>query len=159
MSESTPWLDPYHSLYGGDREPSLGRLALKMEPAGKVRVFAMVDPITQSVLSPLHDGIARLLKSIPNDATFDQRASVNRCFEKSKKFNCSYGFDLSAATDRLPVSIQVDVLSSLIGREAATLWRDLLVGRSYFLDENEDLGIKPHFLKYAVGQPMGAKTS
>jgi len=33
----------------------LGQLALKEEAAGKIRVFAMVDIWTQSVLKPLHD--------------------------------------------------------------------------------------------------------
>jgi hypothetical protein len=33
----------------------LGQLALKEEAAGKIRVFAMVDIWTQSVLKPLHN--------------------------------------------------------------------------------------------------------
>jgi len=35
----------------------LGRLALKEEGAGKVRVFAIADVVTQSVLEPLHKWI------------------------------------------------------------------------------------------------------
>jgi hypothetical protein len=34
---------------------AMGKLSLKVEPAGKVRVFAMVDAITQSALKPLHE--------------------------------------------------------------------------------------------------------
>jgi hypothetical protein len=34
---------------------TLGRLALKEEAAGKVRVFAIADLITQSVFGPLHE--------------------------------------------------------------------------------------------------------
>lgn len=33
----------------------LGKLGFKDEPAGKVRVFAMVDVITQTLMSPLHE--------------------------------------------------------------------------------------------------------
>lgn len=33
----------------------IGSLAFKEEAAGKLRVFAMVDVITQSILKPLHD--------------------------------------------------------------------------------------------------------
>jgi hypothetical protein len=33
---------------------SLGRLGIKKEAAGKVRVFAMVDPFTNWLLRPLH---------------------------------------------------------------------------------------------------------
>jgi hypothetical protein len=36
-------------------EVILGQLALKEEAAGKIRVFAMVDIWTQSVLKPLHN--------------------------------------------------------------------------------------------------------
>jgi len=35
--------------------PKIGQLSIKEEAAGKVRVFAMVDSLTQSVLKPLHD--------------------------------------------------------------------------------------------------------
>jgi hypothetical protein len=35
--------------------------------------------------------------------------------DKSQKANCAYCFDLSAATDRLPVSLQVSILDSLFG--------------------------------------------
>lgn len=55
---------------------------MKDEPAGKVRVFALVDVWTQSILKPLHDSIFSFLRRLPNDATFDQRASVRRCIEK-----------------------------------------------------------------------------
>jgi hypothetical protein len=58
------------------------------------------------------------LKALPNDATFNQSASVLRCFEKVK-CGKSFGYDLSAATDRLPISIQVKVLSSFYGEEVA----------------------------------------
>jgi hypothetical protein len=50
----------------------IGKLGFKQEPAGKVRVFAMVDIITQWMLEPLHRLIFRKLKDIPMDGTFDQ---------------------------------------------------------------------------------------
>jgi len=67
----------------------------------------------------LHNSIFAFLKSRSNDATFDQGEAVKRCFTKVKEYHCAYGFDLSAATDRLPISIQVDVLSSLFGLDFA----------------------------------------
>lgn len=70
-------------------------------------------------MRPLHDAIFSFLKSLPNDGTFDQRASVKRCFSKVSSAKCSFGYDLSAATDRLPISIQVQVLSSLFGVDFA----------------------------------------
>jgi len=106
-------------LPDGIRKYPIGQLALKTEAAGKVRVFAMVDVWTQSVLKPLHDSISSILKSLPNDGTFNQRAAVTRCFSKAESAGLSYGYDLSAATDRLPIVLQVAVLSPLFGREVA----------------------------------------
>jgi hypothetical protein len=39
--------------------------------------------------------------------------------EKSKVAGKSFGYDLSAATDRLPISLQVDILSVWFGSEFA----------------------------------------
>jgi len=61
------------------------------------------------------------LRSLPNDGTFDQDASVRRCIEKSNKSCKSFGYDLSAATDRLPIDLQVSVLEAIIGLPLATL--------------------------------------
>ena len=93
----------------------MGQLSTKKEAAGKVRVFAMVDFWTQSLLRPLHDYLATFLQSLPNDGTFNQSASVKRCFEKAEKAGYSLGYDLSAATDRLPISVQMSVIESLFG--------------------------------------------
>jgi hypothetical protein len=69
-----------------------------------------------------------------------------------------YSFDLSAATDRLPLSIQKVLLSSVLGPWAAEVWGTLLVGRTY-LALHKQLGKKPVDLQYATGQPMGALSS
>jgi hypothetical protein len=98
----------------GDYVPPAGRLALKEEAAGKVRVFAMVTTWDQIALKPLHDMLFAFLKTVPNDATFDQDSSVRRCLEKSTLTGCSFGYDLSAATDRLPLSIQEQILDKII---------------------------------------------
>lgn len=60
-----------------DPDMPIGSLGLKDEP-GKVRVFAMVDPVTQWVMYPLHKAIFQLLGRIPQDATFDQDDGVER---------------------------------------------------------------------------------
>jgi hypothetical protein len=72
--------------------------------------------------------------------------------EKVKVSKKSFGYDLSAATDRLPIDIQVSVLKGFFGPLLAEKWKDLLVGREYILDNQ-------HKLSYAVGQPMGALSS
>lgn len=97
----------------------IGQLQTKKEAAGKIRVFAMVDVWTQSALKPLHDALFSILQRLPNDGTFDQHASVKRCIVKSKASKLSFGYDLSAATDRLPISLQVSILSQIFGPDFA----------------------------------------
>lgn len=134
----------------------------------------MVDAWTQCLLNPLHQLLFGFLRSLPNDGTFNQDASFARCVQKSKSSGCSYGYDLSAATDRLPVSIQEAILASVFSKigvvdfnSAASYWREILVGRPYAVGSSSvdtadikagGLGDNPP-IKYAVGQPMGALSS
>jgi len=99
------------------KENSLSQFAIKEEAAGKVRVFALIDSISQSVLRPLHDYLFSVLKVIPNDGTFDQDKSVERSKEKAKLYNCAYSFDLSSATDRLPRSLTGSILEGMLKLE------------------------------------------
>jgi len=49
-----------------ERGLTLGRLSIKEEPAGKARVFAITDSITQTIMLPLHEEVFLDLK-IPSD--------------------------------------------------------------------------------------------
>jgi len=136
-----------------------GRLGFKQEP-GKIRVFAMVNLITQTLMEPLHKWIFARLRQIRTDGTFNQLAPVERLVKgfKGKEFVASY--DLSAATDRLPVVIQKALLEPLLGKMIASLWAFLLVGRPYRLPKvakSYNLGFDRVY--YRVGQPMGALSS
>jgi hypothetical protein len=137
--------------------PILGQLALKEEAAGKIRVFAIVDMWTQSLLSPLHLYLFSILKRIPCDGTFDQGSSVKRASEKCIKAGCSFGYDLSAATDRLPILLQMALISELFSFEFARDWARLLVGREYYLPKSDHS--EEGSYSYSVGQPMGALSS
>jgi len=64
-------------------------------------------------MQPIHKLLTSILKSLPNDGTADQGASYKRARDKSIKFGCSFGYDLSAATDRLPIAIQVPILAGV----------------------------------------------
>jgi hypothetical protein len=144
---------------------SIGRLVGLQEAAGKVRVIAMVDIFTQYILKPLHDYIFKMvLRYIPQDGTFDQEkplvrlqnimksGSFPRCWN-GKKANPKWiaSYDLSAATDCLPIRIQIALLEPILGSELARSWRSLLVGRPY--------SYKGKSIFYGVGQPMGAYSS
>lgn len=60
----------------------LGKLSKKPEPAGKIRVFAIADIWTQSVLKPYHEYLFDILRQIPQDGTFDQAKPLNILREK-----------------------------------------------------------------------------
>jgi hypothetical protein len=144
------------------RKPALGRISFKEEPAGKLRLFAMVDIWTQSCLFPLHKELFNLLKIIPNDGTLDQDLSVNRSKEKSLKAGKAFSFDLTAATDRLPVSIQSLILDRIFDSYPGIgeLWKGLLVERDYVLPRGKyKTSYTEDSVKYRVGQPMGAYSS
>jgi hypothetical protein len=138
------------------RNTPLGKLGLKQEAAGKVRVFAMVDSWTQWCLSPLHKELFRILDTFPMDGTHDQLKPL----ELHTKWKSLDSLDLSAATDRLPALLQRDLLAELIDPVYADNWYKLLVGREYFVTyKDSNKVIRNESLRYRVGQPMGALSS
>jgi len=147
------WLPSTKASASGE----VGQLAFKEEAAGKLRIFAIVDFWTQNLLRPLHDCLFDLLKRIPNDGTFDQDASVKRSVSKSQVSGRAWSFDLSSATDRLPVSIQYRLLDMILPIKVGKPWANLLVSRWYHVPEyGSNMATK---VRYAVGQPMGALSS
>jgi hypothetical protein len=146
---------------------NVGKLGLKVEAAGKMRVFAMVDPWTQWILAPIHKGIFHILERIPTDGTFDQLKPLKKGL-KPIALNVQkpmFSMDLSSATDRLPIKLQralVEDLFDLTLCESAA-WVDVLVKRPYALSKKmislSGLKDKDPKLFYEVGQPMGALSS
>jgi hypothetical protein len=138
---------------------SMGRLGFKEEAAGKVRVFAMVDPFTQWAMKPLHEDIFELLALMPEDGTKDQLAPVRRLVKRNPK-GPFFSFDLTAATDRLPIIIQMVILAKFLTARGADLWATLLVGRKYDYVYKPKVGkTQTGTVVYEAGQPMGALSS
>jgi len=111
-----------------------------------------------------------VLRTIVSDCTFDQigrlegvRDIILSRYPNSRKR--AYSFDLSAATDRLPISLQAHILSLLMGQDAAGAWAEILVNRDYQLPNSlcrllKKMGLPaPESVSYTVGQPMGALSS
>lgn len=137
----------------------LGKLGLKDEP-GKVRVFAMVDWWTQVLLRPLHLLVFSLLRKIRQDATFDQGRGVRYANRLSRSGLKAYCYDLSAATDRLPVLLQAMLVNCIVPG-AGQLWAQILVDRAYAVPvaaRRRGFHVA-EAVYYSVGQPMGALSS
>jgi len=132
-----------------------GRLSVVYDQAGKARVIAITSYWFQLCLKPLHLFLFKKLRSIEQDGTFDQNLPFSTLLKRlSRKKPVLYGFDLSAATDRLPIDLQDDILK-LIGFNLP--WKELLDIKWYpnFKIDGEI----PDPVNYSVGQPMGALSS
>jgi len=158
LEEVAKWASPV-KVFQRFAPPYLAKLGLKEEP-GKVRVFAMVDWWTQMLLRPVHKALFKILKGIRQDATFDQERGVKWGMRIIGKTAFAASYDLSAATDRLPVLLQSFLINHL-WPGCGQLWAELLVGRSYAVPRKaRGWGMKiPEHVTYAVGQPMGALSS
>lgn len=68
------------------------------------------------LLRPIHKLLFKILSRIPQDATFDQDEGVRKGVQMLRKSRFAASYDLSAATDRLPVFIQTQLISAIIPR-------------------------------------------
>jgi len=140
--------------------PKLTKLSFLQEPAGKVRVIAIVDWWSQQALKPIHEWMFDLLASLPTDATFSQEGSL-RTFAKEVGKSV-YSFDLKSATEMIPQELYRIVFSAFWTGERASVWMDLLVDRwfhYYYKDEKSPENNMSGVTRYRRGQPMGALSS
>lgn len=113
----------------------------------KVRVIAIGDYWSQTVLLPLHNYLFRVLKKIPQDCTFSQDSAPGKL--KGASFYSS--IDLSNATDRFPIALIADVLRGVLPEQYIQDWKHLMVGLPF--DFNGKM------ISYSVGNPMGFYSS
>lgn len=116
---------------------------------GKTRVIAVLDYFSQSCLKPFHSWLFRVLKRIPQDYTFNQGGFL----EQSRKWDNLYSCDLTAATDRFPISVIVEVLLGVFPSVWVKAWRNVMVGYPFWVQRvGKDMS-------YSRGNPMGAYSS
>lgn len=82
----------------------------------------MVDAWSQWLLSPLHEFIFSILRTIKEDGTFDQLRPVvalrDKLYPTKVKGRTFASIDLSAATDRLPIALQISLVRALVKTKA-----------------------------------------
>jgi hypothetical protein len=165
-SKSTRTRTGYMHVSDWKRQLRLGRIHEIPEPAGKVRVVAMVTWWIQCLLYPLHDWIFQnVLRLIPQDGTHDQGKPLEMLNQKIVELLGTtgkahvYSFDLKAATDRIPSELTVSVLGNLVTPAVAKSWKELLVGFSYSnrsLRKRDACYFGEAQIRYGTGMPMGA---
>jgi hypothetical protein len=89
----------------------LRKISLVKDPEMKLRPIAIFDYWSQASLKDLHHRSFDALRKFSQDCTFNHN--------HAKPSNDNFCFDLTAATDRFPLKIQVEFLSSVIGPEKA----------------------------------------
>lgn len=132
------------------------RLHSIYDPEAKHRIVAIFDYISQMALTPYSEWcFARLKDSFPRDRTFTQCPTIN----DKKDGERFHSFDLSSATDRFPIELQVQLITEIAGPAFARAWRNLMVNEPFFALECPKPGPRDRLIKYTVGQPMGARSS
>nr|UIW13882.1 MAG: RNA-dependent RNA polymerase [Rhizoctonia solani mitovirus 96] len=148
------WIYYIFYLTGLCKKLYLGKLSVVYDQAGKARVVAITNWWFQSAFGGLHSSIFRLLETISQDGTFDQDGTFNKFLTRANPFEDLSGYDLSAATDRLPLELQMQILSAC--GLPGDIWGALLRNVRWAFPNKEGL---PDQVSYAVGQPMGALSS
>lgn len=135
--------------------PELGRFGRKLEGAGKVRLFAIVCPLLQTLIRPLHEWTMEVLSCLRTDGTFDQPAPLNRLSGLKDLFS----FDLKSATDLLPVDLSRSLLGSVFGNKLAYSWSFMMTNVGF---RSPDWNPKPtniRVYRFTRGQPLGYYSS
>jgi len=91
----------------------------------------------------------KILKRIPEDCTYNQGSFKTKLQSGTGMF---FSFDLTNATERMPLEFQKHIISYIFGEETAEHWHKLLVSQKFSAP-----GMKP--ILFGSGQPMGAYSS
>jgi len=135
--------------------PCRGRIFRKLsffpDKEDKVRVIAVGDYFSQAALAPLHRYLFKVLKKIPQDCTFDQAGFK----EKIIGWQVFYSIDLTAATDRFPITQISSLLKQHLPEDYVDAWKDIMIGYPFeFRGPTET-----KFVSYGTGNPMGFYSS
>jgi hypothetical protein len=128
-----------------------GELVVLPEKGNKARVIALPHAELQIFLKPLHDSLARILAFIPEDCTGDQISGARYAQECLKSGKTVHSVDLSAATDRFPLRLQMGLLRKFLPDAHQLNWAS-------FFERSAQLKWKTSVfgdVTYGAGQPMG----
>jgi len=136
--------DPMEPVYGGE-------IHFLQEPGGKLRSVASPLRIHQEALRPLGDTLYGLVRQLPWDCTFEHSKAHAYIQSHLAKGGQVHSVDLSSATDLFPLSIQMDVLRTVIPNCSAQQQHVDLFAEISRGCWKSSLG----FLQWKKGQPLG----
>ena len=76
------------------------------------------DALKQALLRPAHEWAMSVLRTIPQDGTYDQTRPLKRL----SRVKTLFSYDLSSATDRFPLWLQSMIVSGLFNLTASFSW-------------------------------------
>lgn len=157
-------IEPYEDLVDSNRQLHCGKISLTLETGKlKPRIFAIVDSVTQSLLSDFHDDLMNILKDIPEDCTFNHDKIVSSAKRVSQRDKPFYGYaDMSDVTDRLPKQLYQEI-GDIWRPGLGTSWVDIF-DRPFHVSKSvnshwDTTKARKDNVRYTTGQPMGALSS
>lgn len=125
------------------RKGILRRLSIIKDTEGKSRVIAIGDYWSQTTLKPLHEALLGALRGWKEcDVTFGQQISPFGSNDHSY-----HSFDLTAATDRIPISCYEWIINHAYGKESFEAWKDIKTTIPFEYESE--------LYHYRTGQPKG----
>jgi hypothetical protein len=102
--------------------------------------------------------LLKILRSLKTDATYDQNEGFRRILKESRGKE-TFCFDLSGASDRIPIKLQTVMISSLFAnlpwcqtpRQIANMWETVISKRVFQSKFGK--------FQWSVGQPLGLLSS
>jgi hypothetical protein len=129
---------------------SVGKIGLIQEPGLKLRAVANPARVYQAALVPLARDLYSKLTMLPWDCTHEQDRPFLILQNHMKSKRTCHAVDLSNATDRFPLALQLEVLNTLYHRkDAVQLFADLSRG-NWISSLPDNL-----LLSWKTGQPLG----
>lgn len=135
--------------------PLMGTISLIQEGGYKLRFAANPHRVYQAALQPLGRALFRALKSVPQDCTYDHEKGVRMVQGWLAAGKPAVSMDLSNATDRAPLDLQLEYLSRC---GVSTRWLQFLkqTCRGDWRINNSKVNRYQCFsIRWSVGSPLG----
>jgi len=147
--------------------PFVGVVSYIQEAGYKLRAVANPTRVVQHALAPLKEALGHVLKTFPEDCTFNQDSGVNWCQNQLQSGKTLHSIDLSDATNLFPFEVQELVLKGISTRlkkpereyflqlcslftvAAKAPWR-LPDGTPLVFTKGQPLGLGPSFFLFAL---------
>lgn len=145
------WSSIHYVLPALNHQDVVGRISFLQEPGYKLRAIANPLPCFQILLDPLKRSILKILGNIPNDFTMDQDKGVSTIQGFLRSGTSVSSIDLADATNYLPLSDQINVLTSIYGHnEYVKLFRRVSMAKWACSTPDGETTIQ-----WSTGQPLG----